>query len=825
MSDEKKVRTSKQPEKPQNEVLPLLTMRGLVVFPGMLLNFDVERESLISALDSANEAGRRVFLVTQREFMKENPRPEDLYDIGTVCRIKQMLKVPSGGVKVLVEGVARAEKLYVSDSRGFYMAEVRHITEPETKLTARAEALMRRATDLFDTYATLAPNVPREQAFPLFGMNEPSAVADYIAQHLFMKHEPKQRILETIPVAKRLALVCDTVAREVEVMTVEREIEENMRGRMEQQHREQILREQMRQIQSELGEFGGGGARDSEDEFDVYRRKIAAITAPEEVTEKLNKELERLQKQGYGSAESSVIRTYLDTVLALPWNKSSREKLDINAAAKTLEAEHFGLEKVKERIIEFLAVRHMNPKAKGTILCLLGPPGVGKTSIAMSVAHAMGRKLGRLSLGGIHDEAEIRGHRKTYVGAMPGRIIEAITRAGTRNPILVLDEIDKLGSDYRGDPSAALLEALDPEQNATFRDHYVEVPFDLSDVMFITTANSSSTIPRPLLDRMEVIEIGSYTDMEKLQIAKRHLFPRQRRKHGLKSVQMKISDTALLEVTDGWTRESGVRQLERELASLCRKVSSKIAKGEVKAVSVTPRDLESLLGPRKYTPENTVIGGEVGLVRGLAWTEVGGTTLDVEVNVLPGMGQLKLTGNLGSVMQESAQAAVSYIRSRAEKLGIDPDFYKKYDLHIHFPEGAVQKDGPSAGITITIAVISALTGAPVRDGIAMTGEITLRGRVLRIGGLREKTMAAMRAGVKTVIIPADNERDLEEIDQTVRHALEFVTARHVDNVLDVALDFSKAPPRKSEPEPETDPGAFPDIAVPQENIPAIPLRM
>jgi ATP-dependent Lon protease len=496
-----------------------------------------------------------------------------------------------------------------------------------------------------------------------------------------------------------------------------------------------------------------------------------------------------------------VLRNYLDVCLELPWHTVSKERLDIKAARKILDDDHYGLEKVKDRIIEFLSVKQLTQKTGGTILCLVGPPGVGKTSIAISIAKALNRKLSRLALGGIHDEAEIRGHRKTYVGAMPGRIIAAISQAGTKNPLLLLDEIDKLGSDYRGDPSSALLEALDPEQNGTFRDHYLELPFDLSDVMFITTANTTSTIPRPLLDRMEVIELTSYTDIEKLEIAKRHLIPKQRKKHGLSQRQLKVTDDAVLDIISGWTRESGVRRLEREIAAVCRKTASKLVAGEAKAITVKTGVLEEFLGVRRYKPESIAGKDEIGLVKGLAWTSAGGETLDVEVNVMEGTGRLELTGNLGEVMKESAHAAVSYIRSRAAKLGIDPEFYKNRDIHIHFPEGAVPKDGPSAGITIAIAVISALTGAPVRRDLAMTGEITLRGRILPIGGLKEKTMAAMRTGVKTVIIPADNLPDLDEIDQTVRRALSFVTAEHIDNILNVALDFSNVTPYVKPEEP------------------------
>ncbi|MDR0905680.1 MAG: endopeptidase La [Oscillospiraceae bacterium] len=769
--------------------LPLLALRGLCAFPGMLLNFDVERDISTSALDAAGDNGRRVFLITQRDIMNESPKPEDLYKIGTICQVKQMLKIPGGGIKALVEGICRARLISAHLENGFYVAEAEEIPEPVAKRTAKLEALMRKTVGMYDSYAQLTNGVPRESVFPLFGMTDPGRIADYIAQHMFLKHEYKQPVLEAIAPKKRLEIICDILAREIEVRSVEQEIEENIQNRMAGQQREHFLREQLHAIQSELGEERGG-----DDDASSYRRKIAKLRVPEEVTTKLNKEVDRLEKQHGSSQEGSVITTYLDLCLELPWNKETTERRDVVAARKILDADHFGLDKVKDRIIEFLAVKQLKPDHKGTIICLLGPPGVGKTSVAISVARALNRKLSRIALGGVHDEAEIRGHRKTYVGAMPGRIIEAVNRAGTRNPLLLLDEIDKLGSDYRGDPSAALLEALDPEQNSTFRDHYLELPFDLSDTMFITTANSSDTIPRPLLDRMELIEMSSYTDVEKMEIAKRHLLPKQKKKHGLTAKQLKISDDALLELISGWTRESGVRQTERELASLCRKTAAKIARDEAKSVSVTPKNLAEYLGPRKYMPESSAADGEVGVVRGLAWTQVGGTTLDVEVNVLPGKGMLKLTGNLGETMKESAEAAVSYIRSRAEFLRIPTDFYLTKDLHIHFPGGGVEKDGPSAGITMAIAVISALSGAPVRPNIAMTGEISIRGRIMRIGGLREKTMAALRAGAKTVIIPAENESDLEEIDQTVRAALTFVPVKNLDDAIDVALDFSNVAP-------------------------------
>ncbi|UOO36904.1 endopeptidase La [Oscillospiraceae bacterium CM] len=776
------------------EHLPMLALRGLSVFPNMLLNFDVERPMSVAALNAAADGARKIFLLAQKDISKESPAEADLYRVGTICVIKQLLRIPGGGIKVLVEGVRRASLTKILNDRKYFYCEVEPIYEeaPE-KVTARVEALIRKSVNLFDTYSTITGNVSRDAVISVFTATEPGYIADFVAQHLYLKPEKKQLILETLSPVKRLELICDMLLREIDVVEIEQQIDERLRGRLERQQRDHVLREQLRVIQSELGE-----APEYTTEFDEYRHKIAALKLSAEIEKKLLREVERLEKQQAGSSEAAVIRNYLDICLELPWHAVSKERTDIALARKILDADHFGLEKVKERIVEFIAVRQLSHKANGTILCLVGPPGVGKTSIAISVAKALNRKLARLSLGGIHDEAEIRGHRKTYVGAMPGRIIAAISQAGTKNPLLLLDEIDKLGSDYRGDPSSALLEALDPEQNATFRDHYLELPFDLSETMFITTANTTSTIPRPLLDRMEVIELSSYTDVEKLHIARDHLLPKQRKKHGLTSRQLKISDDAIMEMISSYTRESGVRLLEREIAAACRKTASKIVAGEIKSASLNTGMLEEYLGVRKFKPENIAGKDEIGLVKGLAWTSVGGETLDVEVSVLDGSGKLELTGNLGEIMKESAHAAVTYIRSRAEWLGIDPDFYKNRDIHIHFPEGAVPKDGPSAGIAITVAVISALAGAPVRRDLAMTGEITLRGRILAIGGLKEKTMAAMRAGIKTVIIPAENEPNLEEIDQTVRRALNFVTADHIDNIIKVALDFSSVVPFKPE---------------------------
>ncbi|MBR6654705.1 MAG: endopeptidase La [Oscillospiraceae bacterium] len=764
--------------------LPMIALRGISAFPNTILNFDIERPKSVAALEAAMGADRRVFLLAQIDINVEDPEPEELYVVGTICNVRQVLKLPGGGMRVLVEGLCRARIETAVQTFPYFVADVCEIPELEpTTSSEKVEALIRHTRGLVNKYIELAPPTNGDLIANISGQVSPGYVADYLAQNLFLKHSDKQRILEEPWVVKRLEKLNGILENEIDILIVETEIREKTHGRIMRGHREHFLREQIRTIQYELGEDDG----DFNSEIDEYREKIAKCGAPEEVIEKFEKELKRLMKQGMNSADSAVTRTYLDTCLELPWNVKTEERVDIEETRKVLDADHYGLEKVKERIIEFVAVKQIAPKAKGDILCLVGPPGTGKTSIGMSIARALNRKLSRVALGGVHDESEIRGHRKTYVGAMPGRIINAVSQAGSKNPLILLDEIDKLGSDYRGDPSAALLEALDAEQNSTFRDHYLEVPFDLSDVLFITTANTTDTIPRPLLDRMEVIELTSYTDEEKLHIARDHLLPKQRTKHGLKARQLKISDDVLREVISGYTKESGVRILERRLAKICRKAAVILAEGEKKSMTVSSKNLEEYLGTRRYKPDTLRKDNEPGLVRGLAWTSVGGEILDVEVNVMPGSGKLELTGNLGDVMKESARAGYTYIRSRAEQLGIDPEFYKTKDIHIHFPEGAVPKDGPSAGITVTLAMISALTETPVRRDLAMTGEITLRGRVLPIGGLKEKTMAALRSGVKTVIIPADNERDLEDIDQDVRSALEFIPTDHIDKILDIAL--------------------------------------
>ena len=762
--------------------IPMVALRGLCVFPEMLMSFDVERPASVGALAQAGKENQLIFLAAQKDLSVEVPEASDIYEVGTVCRIRQQLRQPRGNVcRVMVEGIYRARALSIDADPKGYTARI--VPLPDRKIRqeddTRTEALLRSCISMYDDYLHMNPEQVNEQIINLLARPEPDYVVSYIAQNLPFQVEAKQAMLETLVPMDRLKQLHDLLKRELAVLEIERQLSEATQEQMNRNQRDYYLREEMKVIQSELGE-------DAE-ETEEYREKILALDAPQEVRDKLLKELGRLNKQPFGSAEAAVLRSYLDVCLELPWNKRSQETVDLSKARKILDEDHFGLEKVKERILEYLAVKQLSPEIKGGLLCLVGPPGTGKTSIAMSVARATNRKLVRVSLGGIHDEAEIRGHRKTYIGAMPGRILNGITTAGTCNPLMVLDEIDKLGSDYRGDPSAALLEALDPEQNSSFRDHFVELPFDLSQVFFITTANDIRGIPRPLLDRMEVIELSSYTDEEKMQIAKRHLLPKQRKKHGLKAVQLKIGDDAIREIIRSYTRESGVRLLERELAAICRKAAGGIAEGRFKSLSVKAGKLEELLGPARFKPDLPRTRGEIGLVRGLAYTSVGGEVLDVEVAVVPGNGKLELTGNLGDVMKESARAAITYIRSRTQVLGLAPDFYQKNDIHIHFPEGAVPKDGPSAGITMTIALISALTGRPVRPDIAMTGEITLRGRVLPIGGLREKTMAALRSGVKTVIIPRDNLPDLETIDQTVRASLQFVPAEHVDEILDLAL--------------------------------------
>ena len=761
--------------------LPVLALRGLTVFPDLTLSFDVEREISIYALDCAMEADRRIFLVTQREIGVMQPQEEDLYEVGTVCHILQIIKTSDSSVRVVVQGESRARIRRLWQVKPFLQANVELLEEDfPGKFTNRTEALLRQTYAIFGEYKELVNNIPDEIVSAILDCRDPGKVADTLAQQITLHHDDRQTILEQLHPIKRLQKMNELLAHEVDVISLEMQMDQKMRQRVAQVQKDMILREQVKVLQHELGE-------DGDEEIDEYTERVKALHLSEEIEKKLLKEVNRLAKQPYGSAEASVIRNYLDVCLEMPWNKQTKDRADVAKAKALLDREHFGLDKVKERILELIAVRQINPDAKGKILCLVGPPGVGKTSIAISVAKAMNRKLSRLSLGGVRDEADIRGHRKTYIGAMPGRIIDAMIRSGSMNPLLVLDEIDKLSSDMRGDPASALLEVLDSEQNYAFRDHFLEIPVDLSRVMFITTANTTDTIPRPLLDRMEVIELNSYTDEEKVEIAKRHLLPKQLKEHGLKKSQLRLSDNALRKMIAAYTRESGVRVLERQIGRLCRKAAMQLVQGDVKRVSITDKDLKDFLGVERYTESVHIAKDETGVVNGLAWTEVGGEILEVEVNVMDGSGKLELTGNLGTVMQESAKTALSCLRSRSRALGIERDFYQTKDIHIHFPEGAVPKDGPSAGIAITTAMLSALTGRKVRGDVAMTGEVTLRGRVLPIGGLKEKTMAALRNGVKTVIIPKENEKDLEEIDRTVRSKLQFIGVETVDAVFAAAL--------------------------------------
>ena len=761
--------------------LPVLALRGLTVFPDLTLSFDVEREISIYALDCAMEADRRIFLVTQREIGVMQPQEEDLYEVGTVCHILQIIKTSDSSVRVVVQGESRAHIRRLWQLKPFLQANVELLEEDfPGKFTNRTEALLRQTYAIFGEYKELVNNIPDEIVSAILDCRDPGKVADTLAQQITLHHDDRQTILEQLHPIKRLQKMNELLAHEVDVISLEMQMDQKMRQRVAQVQKDMILREQVKVLQHELGE-------DGDEEIDEYTERVKALHLSEEIEKKLLKEVNRLAKQPYGSAEASVIRNYLDVCLEMPWNKQTRDRADVAKAKALLDREHFGLDKVKERILELIAVRQINPDAKGKILCLVGPPGVGKTSIAISVAKAMNRKLSRLSLGGVRDEADIRGHRKTYIGAMPGRIVDAMIRSGSMNPLLVLDEIDKLSSDMRGDPASALLEVLDSEQNYAFRDHFLEIPVDLSRVMFITTANTTDTIPRPLLDRMEVIELNSYTDEEKVEIAKRHLLPKQLKEHGLKKSQLRLSDGALRKMIAAYTRESGVRVLERQIGRLCRKAAIQLVQGDVKRVSITDKNLKDFLGVERYTESVHITKDETGVVNGLAWTEVGGEILEVEVNVMDGSGKLELTGNLGTVMQESAKTALSCLRSRSQALGIERDFYQTKDVHIHFPEGAVPKDGPSAGIAITTAMLSALTGRKVRGDVAMTGEVTLRGRVLPIGGLKEKTMAALRNGVKTVIIPKENEKDLEEIDRTVRSKLQFIGVETVDAVFAAAL--------------------------------------
>ncbi|NLY56652.1 MAG: endopeptidase La [Firmicutes bacterium] len=762
--------------------LPLLPLRGVIVFPNMVAPLDVGRERSVSALEEAMVLDRMIILAAQKEASISEPEPDDIYRVGTVGQIKQLLKLPDGTVRILVEGLKRVRIERYIHTQPFYKVRLA-ILEDEFEDSLELEALTRAVLDRFEEYSRLSTKIPGELFSSISGIKDPLRLADSIASQLPVSIEYKQSILQNPSVRGRFEELLEIISKEIQILEVEKKIHVRVRKQMEKSQKEYYLREQIKAIQKELGERDERAAEVAE-----YREKIAKAKLPKEVEEKANEELSRLERMPAMAAEAVVVRTYLDWLLAIPWTKKTRDRLDINVAAEILDEDHYGLTKVKERILEFLAVRQLTSKLKGPILCLVGPPGVGKTSLAKSVARALQRKFVRFSLGGVRDEAEIRGHRRTYVGAMPGKIIQVMKQAGTKNPVILLDEIDKMSTDFRGDPSAALLEVLDPEQNSNFGDHYLEIPYDLSDVLFITTANLLENIPRPLQDRMEVITIAGYTEEEKLNIAKGFVVPKQLEAHGLKPEQLSISDNAILSIIREYTREAGVRGMEREIAALCRKTAKEIVQGRTASVRITLSNLEKYLGPPKFHWGETEEKSLVGVANGLAWTEVGGDLMAIEVAVVDGKGKLTLTGKLGEVMKESAQASYSYIRSRAETLGIAQDFYERKDVHIHCPEGAIPKDGPSAGITMAVALASALMGVPVRNNVAMTGEITLRGRVLPVGGLKEKALAAYRAGITTIILPERNRRDVQEIPANVRNKLEFKFVNHMDEVLELALE-------------------------------------
>jgi ATP-dependent Lon protease len=747
----------------------------------MVIHLDVGRTKSVQAVEEAMIQDKLIFLTTQKEAQTDEPGEDDIFQIGTVAEVKQLLKLPGGTIRVLVEGIARAKVRRFIFEEPYFQVEIEQYSEDFQK-NSEIEALMRSLVYQFEQYVKLSKRIPPETVVSVVNLEEPGRLADVTASHLTLRIDEKQDILEAVDIVKRLEKLCSIVARELEIVELERKINIRVRKQMEKTQKEYYLREQMKAIQKELGEKDERMAEGEE-----LREKIAEAKFPKEVEEKALKEVERLEKMPPMAAEATVVRNYLDWLISLPWNKGTRDRLDLKAADKILEEDHYGLHEVKERILEYLAIRKLAKKMKGPIICFVGPPGVGKTSLGRSIARALERKFIRMSLGGVRDEAEIRGHRRTYVGAMPGRVIQGIRQAGSKNPVFLLDEVDKMSMDFRGDPSAALLEVLDPEQNNTFSDHYIEAPFDLSNVMFITTANIQQNIPRPLQDRMEIIHLSGYTEEEKLQIAIRHLLPKQIKEHGLSKEMLRISDNTIRKIIREYTRESGVRNLERQIAAICRKTARQVVTDKIKGLHVTTLNLNQFLGTARFRYGVAELDDQVGVATGLAWTEVGGDTLAIEVTVYKGTGKLTLTGKLGDVMKESAQAGYSYIRSRAGELNIDEDSYDKQDIHIHIPEGAIPKDGPSAGISMASALASAITGRKVRHDVAMTGEITLRGRVLPVGGIKEKVLAAHRAGIKTIILPSDNKKDLDEIPKKVKDKINFILVDHMDQVLESAL--------------------------------------
>ncbi|WML45576.1 endopeptidase La [Neobacillus sp. PS3-40] len=763
-------------------IVPLLPLRGLLVYPTMVLHLDVGREKSVQALEKAMVDDHLIFLTTQKDMSIDEPSEDDLYKMGTLTKVKQMLKLPNGTIRVLVEGLKRAEIVSFQENSNYYSVSIETSEDRDTK-DVEDEALMRTMLEYFEQYIKLSKKISAETYSSVTDIEEPGRMADIISSHLPLKQKEKQEILETIEVKDRMNRVIDIIHNEKEVLNLEKKIGQRVKRSMERTQKEYYLREQMKAIQKELGDKEGKTG-----EIADLTEKIDNAGMPERIKQIAFKELDRYEKVPSSSAESAVIRNYIEWLLALPWSKKTEDDLDINRAEKILNKDHYGLEKVKERVLEYLSVQKLTNSLRGPILCLAGPPGVGKTSLARSIARSLNRNFVRVSLGGVRDESEVRGHRRTYVGAMPGRIIQGMKKAGTINPVFLLDEIDKMSNDFRGDPSAAMLEVLDPEQNNNFSDHFIEEAYDLSKVMFIATANNLSTVPGPLLDRMEIITIAGYTELEKVHITRDHLLPKQVKEHGLSKGILQVRDDAILKIIRHYTREAGVRSMERQMATICRKTAKIIVSGEKKRVIITEKNVEEFLGKPIFHYGQAELEDQVGVATGLAYTTVGGDTLQIEVSLSPGKGKLILTGKLGDVMKESAQAAFSYVRSKTKELGIEEDFHEKYDIHIHVPEGAVPKDGPSAGITIATALVSALSGRSIRKEVGMTGEITLRGRVLPIGGLKEKTLGAHRAGLTKIILPKDNEKDIDEIPDSVRNNMEFVLVSHLDEVLKHALN-------------------------------------
>ncbi len=770
----------------EHKVMPLIPLRGLSVFPHMVLHFDVGREKSIKALEQAMLTDQLIFLTTQKDMDVDLPTVDDYYAVGTLAKIKQMLKLPGDAIRVLVEGLARAKIVSIKQDSPYIEAAIEVYSGAQEGQVKEAEAYMRSIMNAFETYVSVSSKISPDVLTSLSSIGDPSRFGDVVASHIVLKTAQKQQILEAVDVIERLELIYQILLDEIEILEVEKDINEKVRGQLNRSQREYYLREQLKTIKRELGE-----ENDFDEEVDDFRSKLTKLKVSKSIREKIGKEIDRYSKMSPTSAESGVIRSYLNWMFELPWKKSTKDELDIVKSRKILDEDHYGLKDVKTRVLEYLAIRQMTNSLKGPIICLVGPPGVGKTSIAKSIARALGRKFTRMSLGGVRDEAEIRGHRRTYIGAIPGRIISAIKEVGSDNPVFLFDEIDKLASDFRGDPASALLEVLDPAQNNSFMDHYLEVPFDLSKVMFITTANTVNTIPRPLLDRMELIEVSGYTEFEKLKIAERYLLPKQLKEHGLTDQMMTLSRTVLPTIINDYTREAGVRNLERSIGKLCRKAVTRIIEKGSKVVRINDRNLKQYLGNPRHRDDAIGDDDKIGIVTGLAWTSVGGDTLQIEVTPMRGSGKLELTGQMGDVMKESAKAGISYIRSRVDQLGIADDFYKTLDIHIHIPEGAVPKDGPSAGITMATAVASALMKKPVDHTVAMTGEITLQGRVLAIGGLKEKVLAAAREGIATIILPKANQIDIDKIPQEVRKKLKFCPVGHMDEVLALALKDEK----------------------------------